>query len=94
MQRVPVESKALKSLSYDAGTEYLEIEFHNGNVYRYEHVPRSVYEWLLKVPNKGGFVNRVLEPKYPGTRVPDHDQGGPEVDLEAALRASLDAEPS
>jgi hypothetical protein len=90
MERVAVESKALKSLGYDTKSSCLEIEFHNGNVYRYEQVPVSVYEWLLRVPNKGGFITRVLEPKYGGNRV--HEHATSEVDLEAALRASLEGE--
>lgn len=89
MERISVESKAIVSLGYDPMTECLEVEFHNGNVYRYEKVPASVYEWLLRVPNKGGFINRVLEPKYMGTRVVVEDAVAP-LDLEAALRASLE----
>lgn len=90
MERISVESKAIRSFGYDPLTECLEVEFRNGNVYRYEKVPSSVYEWLLRIPNKGGFINRVLEPKYRGTRVVEDDAAP--VDLEAALRASLEGD--
>lgn len=88
MERVPVESRALVSIGYEESTERLEIEFRNGRVYEYQRVPRSVYEWLLRVPNKGGFVNRVLEPKYGGQRA--DEEPAATADLEAALRASLE----
>lgn len=89
MERISVESKAVVSVGYDTETQCLEVEFQNGNVYRYEKVPSSVYEWLLRVPNKGGFINRVLEPKYQGARVLEETEAAP-LDLEAALRASLE----
>ena len=64
MQRLPVQSRALRSAGYDAESEELELEFHSGQVYRYERVPRSVYDWLLRAPNKGVFVTRQITGRY------------------------------
>jgi hypothetical protein len=87
MERVPVESKAIASIGYDAPAERLEVEFRTGSIYTYENVPRSVYEWFLRIPGKGSFVTRVLEPQYRGQLKPAPPL--PEVDLIAALQASL-----
>jgi hypothetical protein len=88
VERVPVESKALASVGYDSDLERLEIEFRTGRVYQYEDVPRSVFEWLLRIPGKGAFVTRVLEPKYHGREV-TFPSTSTDLDLEAQLLASL-----
>jgi len=41
-----VESSHLVSLEYDTETEVLEIEFHDGSVYQYQKVPKSIYQEL------------------------------------------------
>ncbi len=41
-----VKSSHLVSLEYDTETEILEIEFHDGSVYQYQNVPKSVYQDL------------------------------------------------
>jgi KTSC domain len=87
MDRIAVDSSAVISIGYEAATERLEVEFKNGRIYAYEKVPRSVFEWLLRIPNKGGFITRVLEPTYRGTAIEKEGVGMP--DLETALRASL-----
>lgn len=89
MERVPLESKAVASVGYDDGERVLEIEFASGRVYRYANVPRSVYDWLLKTPAKGAYVARMIANRYEYcdvTPAPADVQ-----DLDAALRASLDA---
>ena len=70
VMRQPVMSRALRSVGYDAEAEVLEIEFHSGSVYAYEGVPSSVYEWLLRVPNKGVFVSRQIVGRYTERALP------------------------
>lgn len=41
-----VKSSHLVSLEYDTETKVLEIEFHDGSVYQYQNVPKSVYQDL------------------------------------------------
>ena len=41
-----VESSHLVSMDYDSNTEILEIEFHDGSVYQYSKVPKSVWREL------------------------------------------------
>lgn len=99
VERQPLKSRAVVSAAYDARSLELELEFRSGHVYRYESVPPSVYAWLLRVENKGGFVRRMIQGRYleravarsspgPGEASATHAEG-PDA-LEDALRASLE----
>jgi KTSC domain len=87
MELVPVESKAIRAIGYDHEQQTLYIEFCAGRTYSYAGVPREVYEWLLRAPGKGGLFNRLIRDKY---REKDVTESGPEPDLLAQLRDSLD----
>jgi hypothetical protein len=69
MDRLPVDSSSVLSIGYDAGTFILEIEFHNGHVYRYFNVPEAAHRLLLKASSIGGFVNTIIKPRFDGVRV-------------------------
>jgi hypothetical protein len=88
MQRVPLASNTVLSAGYDSESQQLELEFRNGRVYRYSGVPQGVYDFLVRAPSKGGFVNRMIDGRYP-----HQDVSAPEVeqDVLAALQASLGA---
>ncbi|MEX1364290.1 MAG: KTSC domain-containing protein [Nannocystaceae bacterium] len=92
MEREPVESTALASVGYDPRRRVLEIEFRSsGKVYEYLDVPETMHAWLMRVPDKGGLFNRMIEGKFEFRRV---DAVVPEMPcLEDALRASLAAVP-
>jgi hypothetical protein len=88
MERIPLKSRAVVSAGYDAETSALEIEFSSGRVYRFSNVPVGVYEWLLRVPNKGVYVTRSITSRYPYedvTTLPAAEA----TDLEALLEGSL-----
>jgi hypothetical protein len=89
------------SAGYDEEALELELEFRSGHVYRYERVPPSVYAWLLRIENKGGFVRRMIQGRYLERAVPRSapasasgatpGSGASQPDaLEDALRASLE----
>ena len=87
MERVPVASRSLVSVGYDADAGELEVEFRSGRVYRYAGVPATVHAWLMRNPRKGGLFNRTIRDRYAYrdvTPVP------PEPDLADALRRSLE----
>lgn len=46
-----VKSSHLVELNYDDNTEVLEIEFHDGSVYQYKGVPKTVYKELALEKN-------------------------------------------
>jgi hypothetical protein len=90
MQRTPLRSRALVSAGYDPEARLLELEFHNGRVYRYREVPPGVFEFLLRTPSKGSFVNRMIDGRYAheevSERAPELEADMTEL-LEASLRA-------
>jgi hypothetical protein len=97
VQRRPLRSKALVSAGYDEATLELELEFRSGHVYRYAAVPATVYAWLQRIENKGGFVRRMISGRYVERAVPasERHDGPPGAEpppdsLEDTLRASLD----
>jgi KTSC domain-containing protein len=94
VERARLRSRAVVSAGYDAATLELELEFSSGHVYRYDGVPPAVYEWLVRVENKGGFVRRMIQGRYPESAL-GRSQPGPlaaadGASLEDALRASLE----
>jgi KTSC domain-containing protein len=88
VEHIAVESKAIVSVGYDDETQTLVIEFRSRSVYRYRDVPRGVFEWLLRTPNKGVFVARQITGRYAFESVPV-TPATPEAALEDALRRSL-----
>ena len=64
MRRERVRSSSVAYVGYDEAKHVLEIEFHNGNVYRYQDVPAAVYRLLLQARSIGDFVNTIVKPKF------------------------------
>lgn len=71
MERSRVDSSSIASVGYDAGTFTLEVEFHNGRVYRYSHVPAAAYRLLMQASSLGSFMNKFIRPRFTATRVDD-----------------------
>lgn len=69
MYRQPVISSNLASVGYEAATHTLEIEFQNGRVYRYAHVPESIYQGLMAAASKGSYFADFIKDLYPFIRV-------------------------
>ncbi|GAA1523681.1 putative dinucleotide-binding enzyme [Microbacterium ginsengiterrae] len=69
IERVPVESSALRSVGYRADLAVLEIEFVSGDVYRYHAVPASVHDALMDAESHGRFFLDRIRDVYPTTRV-------------------------
>lgn len=92
MERTSVESRAIRSIGYDRDTRTLEVEFSSGRVYAYDGVEPSLYDWLMRVPNKGAIFNRMVKDHHPER---DVTEAAPEPDLAALLASSLgDGEPT
>jgi hypothetical protein len=88
VERTAVTSGAIRSLGYEESSQTLEVEFRTGRVYQYEGVPAATYAWLLRVDNKGGFINRMIIPHHAAREVTA--AAAPTLDLETALRASVE----
>jgi len=67
--RQPVFSSNLKSVGYDPASSVLEIEFHNGSIYQYRGVPKSIYVALMAAASLGSFFHRHIKDKYPYKKV-------------------------
>ncbi len=55
MERVRVDSKALRSVGYDVGMRVLEVEFVSGTIYRYLDVPDYLHLGLMAADSHGAF---------------------------------------
>lgn len=64
MQRVPVDSRALKSVGYDADARMLELEFSSGTLYHYFDVPEFTYRALMHAKSKGYFFQTAIDRKF------------------------------
>jgi len=69
IQREAVESTALAAVGYSKRLHALEIEFHDGLIYRYLEVPRPVHRALLAAESKAGYYNNHVRGKYRCLRV-------------------------
>jgi KTSC domain len=55
--RQPVQSRATAKIGYSKHRHILEIEFVNGAVYRYLHVPPAMYRDLMSAESKARFYD-------------------------------------
>jgi hypothetical protein len=62
MSRTPVNSSTFKSAGYAFGV--LEIEFHNGEVYRYFQIPAEVAQAFMASESKGQYFVTVIRGRY------------------------------
>jgi hypothetical protein len=70
MQRVPVDSQALRSVGYDPTRQVLQAEFTSGNVYEYDDVPLEVYQDLMAAESHGRYFNACIKDRYRYRRLP------------------------
>jgi hypothetical protein len=59
MKRVSLSSSAIAAVTYDGRQKTLEVEFRDGDIYRYTYVPKFIYEELLTAESAGAVWNRV-----------------------------------
>ncbi len=64
MQRLPIDSRAIRSAAYDPELLILEIEFINGSIYHYYRVPSATYQQFCEADSKGIFVNQSIKPNF------------------------------
>ena len=60
-QRVRLDSSAIEAITYDATKRTMDVEFRQGDSYRYMHVPEFVYRELLNAESAGAFWNAVKD---------------------------------
>ncbi len=68
LEKVPVKSENVRSLSHNPTTGTMFIEFNSGNVYAYFRVEDSVYQSGLTAPSVGRWVWEVVRAKGSDSR--------------------------
>ena len=76
-ETVAVTSSAMSKLSYHSERSVLQVEFHDGTVYRYLDVPVHAYRELLRADSKGAHLNRHIRNVFAHAVGPMADPGGP-----------------
>lgn len=64
MQRIAIASSVLNGIGYDATTQRLELQFHDGGTYEYSNVPAHIYSALLMAESKGAYFNSAIRGKF------------------------------
>ena len=60
-----VDSSCFSRCVWYAASGDLVIEYRNsGRTYTYAHVPRRVFDALMRAPSKGKFLNEIVKPNY------------------------------
>ncbi len=65
----PVNSSNLRSVGYDSMSETLTIQFRDGRIYEYYHVPQHIYNGLMLASSKGKYHHRYIKNSYPYKRI-------------------------
>src|SRR5690349_1445745 len=72
MQRINVVSSSIESVGFDGGRAgTLEVEFHNGAIWRYYDVPGMVYSALVNAYSIGSYFNEHIKGTYASENVTD-----------------------
>lgn len=65
IRRKPVSgSSTISSMGYSREAKMLEVEFSDGEIYRYLGVPESEYRNFLEASSKGAYLNRKIKKLY------------------------------
>ena len=62
MKREPLDSSSARSVGYDPDREILEVEFPDGDVYRYFEVSGHEYADLRSAESFGEHLNHQIKP--------------------------------
>lgn len=89
MKTFELNRAGIRTATYDAEQQRLEIEFLRGPRYEYEAVPESVVQWFVRTKDPAGYLKRVITPGFVYRKLGKSKATAP-LDLERQLRASLE----
>ena len=69
MEYVDVISDAIAGLGYDKDQGTMDVQFSNGQTYRFSGVPEWRFREMANAPSVGGYFYRVVRNAYPSRRV-------------------------
>ena len=64
MNRTPVESSMINAVGYDEQARQLEVEFRNGQVYRFSNVPADIHSQMMSAPSVGKYFGTNVRGKF------------------------------
>ena len=64
MHRSPIDSTTLASAAYRPDRTFLDLEFRDGNHYRFFDVPAACFQRLLLSNSKGTYFNHNIRNRY------------------------------
>lgn len=67
MHRVSLESSNIATAAF--ARETLFLEFHSGQVYKYDNVPRALYDGLISADSAGQYFHHHIKGKFHYTRL-------------------------
>jgi hypothetical protein len=59
-----VASSHIKAVAWDRDERTLYIQFHTGDTYVWDGVPRRVFKEMVEAPSKGRFLHEVIRTEY------------------------------
>lgn len=60
----PVESSNIEGIGYDNKNKHLWVAFKGNKVYRYDLVPKGLFEELLQAESKGKYLNEHIKGNF------------------------------
>ena len=69
MKWIPVKSKMLTAVAYNADWRQLYLRFRSGDVYCYREVPVARYEELLAADSKGQYCRQHILNRFAYDRI-------------------------
>ncbi len=74
IETAAIASSSMSRVSYHFGKSVLQVEFHDGSVYRYFDVPIHAYRELLQADSKGTHFNHHIRNAFTHAMGPMIDQ--------------------
>jgi hypothetical protein len=62
---INLDSDAAQKVRYHRGSRLLDIQYVNGDIYRYENTTPTEFRDLLHANSTGNYLNRVFKPRHP-----------------------------
>ena len=69
MKFIPVNSRMILGVRYNAKTREMDIVFRTGEKYRYKRVPRAVYDELISADSHGQYMHKRVLGHYDYVRL-------------------------
>lgn len=64
VEMMPIESSNIEGAGYNNKTKQLWVAFKGNKVYRYDLVPRKLFEELLQAESKGKYLNENIKGNF------------------------------